>query len=285
MLKWRPRVLAAATPLFLISSVWAKEGEWGRMLKISALLRDRDLRMAAEGARTLAGSPYEEAALIALLDDDEMRASNPKTVGAAITVLGHMKSTNAVDRIADMLLYNEDTGEEFREEDWELFGRRKHMPFIYALFSCPSRDALKNIGRPAIPVLLDRIRPGRWDGDPKTRHYGYAFTFSVLWNAQPDHERSYDAIRNCKKTLRPSERAHMRSFIDLFNTEALRILRRIPEEHHTHYRAQFELAAVLIRTGQGKEAQAVLERLHEQYPSRKQAIKKRWDELLVKYHQ
>lgn len=174
-----------------------------RIVKIGSLLRANDTPAIEEGRRILQETNYDESQLILLLDDQNMQTKQPLVVGAAITILGEMKSTNATTKIVNMLLYSKETGRDFNISEWKALGVHTHgPPEVRALEVCTACKALRNIGQPAIRPLLDALSKGKWSGD--SRSYAY-FLASCVLREVTSPEAMSTALANYKNTLTDPE--------------------------------------------------------------------------------
>lgn len=224
-------LLVVGIILLKTSSVWAEEEtDYTQMIRIADFLNALDTGEQGKGRAMLSKANHGEERLIALLDDMNMRTNKPGVVGAAITILGELKSTNAVDRIAAMLVYNGQTGRDFKEEDWFRGRRKAGNPRMYAYFLCPAREALVKIGQPSVGAILRRISAGRWSKEDFSspeyqwrEKYNYAYYFArwVLWMiVGQDRNRTYDTIEIYKKTLTDLEaEKRIDEFLDFCRTQ------------------------------------------------------------------
>ncbi len=205
-------LFAVGSMLIKQPTVRAEESNYTRMVQIANLLEARDTREQARGRVLLRQTTFEESKLISMLDDMNMRTNKPGIVSAAITLLGQMKSTNAVGRIAELLVYNEETGRNFKEEDW-FRGRCKDVtPAIYASFRCPAKEALVKIGQPSVGAILRLISEGRWKNEDFSspeyqdsgEKYNYAYNFArwaLLMISEQNRPKVFEIIESYKKTL------------------------------------------------------------------------------------
>jgi len=212
-------LLAAGIFSWQTSSAWADGTNQMRMVQIANLLHARDEGDQAKGRAMLGEAHVEEGALIALLDDITMRTNEPAVVSAAITILGAVRSTNAVNRIAKLLAYNEETGLDFKEEDWFRGRRKDGMPSSYAYFRCPAREALVRIGQPSVHAILRHIAQGQWKTEDfsspeyqwSKEKYNYAHFLAVVVMSEllgHDREKMFAEIEEYGKTLMLADEQH-----------------------------------------------------------------------------
>ena len=278
-----PKMIAALL-LVALSSISEGALDHAQLIRISDLLRSRDGEQVSQGRSLLLKADINNESLLALLDDTVMRDQEPEVVGASITLLGVMKATNAVDRIAGMLLYNEKTGRAYQLRDrYEDKYGRQLTEGVYCMIVCPAWKALREIGGEAcIPAIASQILEWQWAGDQK--RIAHMLALQALWKAEPTYEILYGRIVAHRDALHHESVEKLNEFIVFLEKKALHNLQQIPNTHDMHYGAQFDIIGILLRCGKHDEVNSILLEINRAYPTRKDLTEKLFRDLIGTYN-
>ncbi len=276
--------MIATLLLVALSNISEGALDHAQLIRISNLLRSRSGEQVAQGRSLLLKADIKNEPLLALLDDTVMRDQEPEVGGAVITLLGAMKATNAVDRIAGMLLYNEKTGRAYQPRDrYEDKYGHQLTEGVYCMVFCPAWNALREIGGEAcIPAIASQILEWQWAEDQN--RIAHELAFQALWKSEPTYEILYRRIVAHRDTLHHDSVEKLNNFVMFLEKEALQTLQKIPNTHDMHYSAQFDIIGILLRCGKQDEANSILQEINRSYPTRKDRTEDLFRDLIGTYN-